>query len=365
MKGAHRVIVESKKIKYDFTIKRNITVIAGDSATGKTVLVDMIREYQRYGADSGVNVSCDCPCRTLDDEDWQEKLERISGSIIFIDEGNRFVVTQKFAEMVQESDNYFVIATRENLPMLPYSIEEIYGFRQSGKYTDAKQKYNELYHLYGEISAEGIEPVHVITEDTNSGYEFFRALSKESGISCESANGKSNIIQLLEQYSGKQESVLVVVDGAAFGAEMRDVYEYLRTNPQCVLYAPESFEWLLLSSNVIPGVDVSDILRNPEEYIDSREYLSWERYFTKLLMERTAENSVWRYSKKKLNPSYLSARVVQSVKKVMRLVEWDAKAEFDTIMQAGLAQAKEDDSLTVDDAFSQLKADIACNKAKC
>ena len=35
-----------------------------------------------------------------------------------------------------------------------------------------------------------------------------------------------------------------------------------------------------------------------------------------------------------------------------------AKAEFDTIMQTGIAQAKEDDSLTVEDAFNQLKAEI-------
>ena len=35
-----------------------------------------------------------------------------------------------------------------------------------------------------------------------------------------------------------------------------------------------------------------------------------------------------------------------------------SKAEFDTIMQTGLAQAKEDDSLTVEDAFNQLKAEI-------
>ena len=34
------------------------------------------------------------------------------------------------------------------------------------------------------------------------------------------------------------------------------------------------------------------------------------------------------------------------------------KAEFDTIMQTGIAQAKEDDSLTVEDAFNQLKAEI-------
>ena len=29
MKGAHRVIVETKKIKYDFVVKRNITILTG------------------------------------------------------------------------------------------------------------------------------------------------------------------------------------------------------------------------------------------------------------------------------------------------------------------------------------------------
>ena len=38
MKGSHRIIVESRKVKYDFVIHRNITVITGDSGSGKTVL---------------------------------------------------------------------------------------------------------------------------------------------------------------------------------------------------------------------------------------------------------------------------------------------------------------------------------------
>ena len=56
MKGSHRVIVESKKIKYDFVIRRNITILTGDSGSGKTVLIDLIRDYRRFGADSGVLV---------------------------------------------------------------------------------------------------------------------------------------------------------------------------------------------------------------------------------------------------------------------------------------------------------------------
>lgn len=147
MKGSHRIIVESRKIKYDFTIKRNITILTGDSGSGKTVLIELIRDYRRYGSDSGVYVSCDRDCRTIDNEDWERQISEISDSIIFIDEGNRFLTSKKFAELVRKSDNYFVIATREKLPMLPYSVNEIYGFRKSGKFHEARQTYNEIYHL--------------------------------------------------------------------------------------------------------------------------------------------------------------------------------------------------------------------------
>lgn len=49
MRGSHRIIVQNKRLRYDFEVKRNITVIRGDSATGKTALVDMIREYSENG----------------------------------------------------------------------------------------------------------------------------------------------------------------------------------------------------------------------------------------------------------------------------------------------------------------------------
>lgn len=131
--------------------------------------------------------------------------------------------------------------------MLPYSVNEIYGFRKSGKFHKARQTYNEIYHLYGEISEQGIVyPQYVITEDSNSGYEFFSELSKGRNVSCIAANGKSNIISSLQKINKKEKTGLIIVDGAAFGSEMRDVSEYLKTVGDIVLYAPESFEWILL-----------------------------------------------------------------------------------------------------------------------
>ena len=304
MKGSHRIIVESRKVKYDFIIKRNITILTGDSGSGKTVLIDLIHDYRRYGADSGVQLSCDRACRTIDSEDWERELKEISDSIIFIDEGNRFLKSKKFAELVQGSDNYFVIATREKLPTLPYSINEIYGFRESGKFQTT------------------IVPQMIITEDSNSGYQFFSELAKAQKITCISADGKSNIIQKLEENRDIKGTKLIIADGAAFGSEMRELNVYLNNIENAALYAPESFEWLLLSCNIIPNINVQNILQKPEDYIESKDFVSWERFFTALLIDKTKTSSVWSYTKKKLSKAYLSSKVINSVKKFMKLIKW-------------------------------------------
>ena len=59
MKGRYQFRVKSKKVLFDFTIRRNITVIKGDSATGKTTLLHMLYEYLRVGRESGYSVATD------------------------------------------------------------------------------------------------------------------------------------------------------------------------------------------------------------------------------------------------------------------------------------------------------------------
>lgn len=44
MRGKHKVIVQNNRLHYEFELKRNITIIRGDSATGKTTLINMIRQ---------------------------------------------------------------------------------------------------------------------------------------------------------------------------------------------------------------------------------------------------------------------------------------------------------------------------------
>ena len=71
-------------------------------------------------------------------------------SIVFIDECNDFIRREEFASEVKRSDNYFVLVTRDDLPNLSYSVEEIYGIRMSKQYAGLKKTYNEFYQIYGQ-----------------------------------------------------------------------------------------------------------------------------------------------------------------------------------------------------------------------
>ena len=148
MKGRYRIRIENKNIRYDFEIVRKITIIRGDSATGKTTLVDMLNCYDIDGENSGVRLYCEKRCTVLTSLRWKENLSSINESIVFIDENDRFIASEEFASSVKNSSNYFVIITREKRTNLPYSADEIYGIHESGKCADLKKTCNEFYRIY-------------------------------------------------------------------------------------------------------------------------------------------------------------------------------------------------------------------------
>ncbi len=150
MRGIQKVTVQNKRVRYEFELRRNLTVLRGDSATGKTTLIDMIRERVNNGEDSSVQLLCDKACYVLEGATWKGQLSEMRDSIVFIDEGNPFIFSDAFSERIQQTDNYYVLVSREGLPNLPYSVTEIYGIRTSGKYGGLKQHYHEFYRIYGE-----------------------------------------------------------------------------------------------------------------------------------------------------------------------------------------------------------------------
>ncbi len=151
MKGIYEIRLYNNRVHYHLTIKRNITIFQGDSASGKSEMIRLLTAYNNRHESSGVTLICEKTCTVLTEEDWEMRLSGYQDRIIFIDEGNTFVRSKRFAEQVRQSDNYFVIIYRDSLYELPYSIEEIYGLqesRDSQKYRNPKRIYNEQYQLY-------------------------------------------------------------------------------------------------------------------------------------------------------------------------------------------------------------------------
>ena len=59
MEGKHKIEVRSGRVVFTIEQERNITILRGNSATGKTTLVEMLQAYETYGRQSSVTVSCD------------------------------------------------------------------------------------------------------------------------------------------------------------------------------------------------------------------------------------------------------------------------------------------------------------------
>lgn len=311
MTGKYDIEIYNNKAHYFLSVKRNITILQGNSATGKTELIRLVQEHEENGVSSGITLICKAKCTVLTMIDWERRLESLEGCIIFIDETAAFLKTQRFAELVKGSDNYFVIATRDDLSMLPYSIEEIYGLRNDKqKYIKYHKVYNEMFRLYNFDIVRPIEPEIVITEDSNSGNEFFNIIFPGK---CMSANGKGNIYDLIKREN--QNTIIAIVDGAAFGAEIGKIIRYLKwSNADCTIYAPESFEYILLSSGLFAVP--KEVLETTYLYADSKQFMSWENYFTYYLTDIT-RNTKYQYGKMKLKKAYKTEGAIKKIAAVL------------------------------------------------
>lgn len=321
MRGKHHIVIEAPRLKYEFDIKRNITIIRGDSATGKTTLIDLLSDFRRNGDSSVVHISSDVPCRVFSDnsEFWQRSLEIITDSIVFIDEDNSFIRTKEFADAVSGSSNYYVLITREDLPNLPYSIREIYGIRTSGKYHFPDQIYHEFYPIYGDADlsqqAYSRPDSSIIVEDSGAGYQFFMNACKNPA-KCGTSEGNSKIYAALRNQ--KADSLVgVIADGAAFGPYVSRVLALAKARGGVLIYLPESFEWLILQSGSLAADDLHSVLTQPEDFIDSSEYNSWEQYFAKYLISITQNDNIKRYSKSHLGSYYLGEAVKRKILRIL------------------------------------------------
>ena len=325
MKGKIKFSFRVGKRNYNFVLTRNITIIHDKSSTGKTSLVRDLHLYKRnavsvryskkFSLDSdGYRVEI------LDDERWEDVFARrknYRNTIFIIDEYSSFTPTNMFSEFVADTGSYFIIISRRPLSNLAYSVNSVYELdydKESYQYT-LRQKYvtnnNDVKNNFYIGTLDTLKPTVIIAEDSNSGFQFFNSLD----FKCISAKGNTNVFSVIND--NIESDLMVIADGAAFGCCMFDIFNtYKGCNIH--LYLPESFEYLVLNSKIFKQNGLQDKLKNTYDYVEYNKYISWERYFTSLLLD-LSNNTELQYAKKRLNTNYLKDANVCKILKENRL----------------------------------------------
>ena len=323
MKGKYTFKIYANNLYYEFEIKRNITMLQGDSATGKTTLLEILLQYLRNGEASGYSVETNANYYVFmsapTQGTWHDELDNLRDTIIFIEENNQFVVNKSFASFVKSSGNYFVIINRASIKCLNYSTKEMYKLESrlsEDGYTQIyhfKEIYPKEMNVFSETQSSDFSPDLVIAEDSNTGFRFFKNFFN---LNVNTAGGNSNIVNMVKKFN--KSNLLCIADGAAYGAYMQQIYEYIASkfDGQIILWLPESFEYLLVKARVINFNELTEILQNTYDFVECSKFSSWERFFTDLATEHSPISH--KYSKKSKDAYYCNNNDTKSkIRKVL------------------------------------------------
>lgn len=220
MKGRYSIEIASRKVLYKLEMERKVTVIKGDSGTGKTSMIRLVSDYLDLGKDSGIIIkkSAEFGMKVFrNTTDWGTELTELHNAVVFIDEDVRFLYDRNFQIMFQTADCYAVIVSRSGMfQQLPYAINSVYEFRT---HLDHKLHITQMYQIYHDAFHQ-TKAGCVITEDSNSGHEMMQYLYQ---CPVYSAGGNSNVIKSLISILPQYTLLYFVVDGAAFGGYIEPV----------------------------------------------------------------------------------------------------------------------------------------------
>ena len=71
MTGKYQIVLYNNKVHYRLTVERNLTILRGDSATGKSELIRLLTVHNGNPRSSGITLICDKECTVLNDGNWQ------------------------------------------------------------------------------------------------------------------------------------------------------------------------------------------------------------------------------------------------------------------------------------------------------
>ena len=327
--------IKSEYINYKVEFNRKVTIIQGDSGTGKSLMIDTIIKLRDTRL---VSIFTDNKLEVItyrDYKDWDKEVETGNNKLFLIDEDYKKLTTKEFADMVHKSQNYFIIMCREPLKCLNYSYKEIYTLRKSGKYVESRRKYND--QLFNELNRNC---EIILVEDSNAGYDFYK-FHLDSVV--ESIQGKSKILSEFREIKSRgYKNIGLILDGAALGNEMDDILNAKTiAGDVCIQsFTPECLEEFIVNSGVLKFK--TEGLKELHER--QNMYGSYEIMYYEYLKEIT-RNTPAQYNKNAINTCYIEDCCHKKCPKCIFYKDKKKRDVVQSIIYNGCRKGNRDDKL--------------------
>lgn len=257
MKGI-AVQIQYRKYKLSLKLEDKITIICGDSATGKSTIHKVLNVNS---ATKVIKVSdSSYKLRYIGTSDMLDMTIQTGMfpeyNIYIFDEG-QIVITDSLARMIQESKNcYFIIVMRSKVGKLNFGLTAVKQLvSDNNKITRAK--------TIIEINKLAIEDLRTreigecIIEDSGKAKQWFEALFSNLSFPITTPNaGKEQICALAEQLLKTKRpnaGILLIFDECSFGVCYKQLKAILdsrtKYNDVLILSNYKSWEYLMLNSN--------------------------------------------------------------------------------------------------------------------
>ena len=115
MKGKHLISITSRRAEYRLELERKISVIKGNSGTGKSSVIRLISDYLELGKDSGIKLTISSSASVLvltNSSDWEKILPSVGNTILFLMKHGRMHLQSCF--LMKMSDTYIQRLFRGN-----------------------------------------------------------------------------------------------------------------------------------------------------------------------------------------------------------------------------------------------------------
>lgn len=266
--------IQKKIYRYDLTLQRRVTVVVGNSATGKSTLVKALAGALDRNHKTEISV-------TLNGEEIQYSVGKEPPAdpnvpvLMVFDEYD----AEKLRELQNRSKydpylydrNIWVLYMSRSAKSIPVicSVPSFVYFYTEGNTTYARSHYSTL--------TNSCTYMDVITEDRGLGLELYKRLARSAITS----GGNTGFRKYLKRDALVQ--ALYVSDGANSGRHFFELYRLAMSRKIDLIY-PECFEWVILSTPMFQQLpEIQEELSRANIDANKPSYVSWESYYTEML----------------------------------------------------------------------------------